>query len=45
MVMLEAFSAVGDEFSYLQDRIHHERAIETATERRSAASWSKKPSS
>jgi hypothetical protein len=35
MVMLEAFSAVGDEFSYLQDRIHHERAIETATERRS----------
>lgn len=35
MVMLEAFSAVGDEFSYLQDRIHHESAIETATERRS----------
>ncbi len=35
MVMLEAFSAVGDEFSYLQDRIHHENALETATERRS----------
>lgn len=35
MVLLEAMSAIGDELSYLQDRIHAERAIDTATERRS----------
>jgi hypothetical protein len=35
MVMLEALSALGDEFSYLQDRVHAEASLETATQRRS----------
>jgi hypothetical protein len=35
MVALEAISALGDEFSYLQDRVHAEGSLETATQRRS----------
>lgn len=35
MVLLESLSAIGDDLSYIQDRVHHEAAIETATERRS----------
>lgn len=35
VMLLEALSAIGDDLSYLQDRIHQEAAIETATERRS----------
>jgi len=37
VVLLEALSAMGDELSYLQDRVHREGALETATERRSLA--------
>lgn len=35
MVLMEAMAALGDEFSYLQDRIDAEPALESATERRS----------
>src|SRR6266702_122300 len=35
MMMLEALSALGDEQSYIQDRIHLQAKIDTATERRS----------
>lgn len=38
MVMLEAIAAVGDELSYLQDRVAAEAALETATQRRSLVS-------
>lgn len=33
VMMLEAFCAVADELSYLQDRVHNEPSIEHATER------------
>jgi hypothetical protein len=35
MMFLEALSGLGDELSYLQDRVAAEAALETATERRS----------
>ncbi|WP_295386958.1 hypothetical protein [uncultured Thiodictyon sp.] len=35
MVLLEALSAIGDDLSYLQDRVHREATLETATELRS----------
>ena len=35
MMLLELLSAVGDDLSYLQDRISHERALATATQRSS----------
>jgi hypothetical protein len=38
MMMLEALSAVGDELSYLQDRVAAEATLETATQRRSLVS-------
>ncbi len=38
VVMMEAMAAVADEFSYLQDRIAAEAAINTATQRRSLVS-------
>lgn len=34
-MLMETFAALGDEFSYLQDRINREAYLETATERRS----------
>jgi len=34
MVMMEALSAIGDDLSYLQDSVHRQAALETATERR-----------
>jgi hypothetical protein len=38
MMVLEALSAVGDELSYLQDRVAAEAALQTATQRRSLVS-------
>jgi hypothetical protein len=38
MVMMEALAAIADEFSYLQDRVAAEAAINTATQRRSLVS-------
>jgi predicted phage baseplate assembly protein len=35
MMLLELLSAVGDDLSYLQDRIAHERTLATATQRNS----------
>ncbi|HEX8082159.1 MAG TPA: baseplate J/gp47 family protein [Jatrophihabitans sp.] len=35
MMLLELLSAVGDDLSYLQDRISHERTLATATQRNS----------
>ncbi len=35
MVLIEALSALGDELSYLQDRVAAEASLETATQRRS----------
>ena len=35
VMMMEAFSAIGDDLSYIQDRVAAEAALETATQRRS----------